>query len=311
MIKIYAPASIGNINVGFDSLGIALSRLDGGILGDYVSITSSKKFILISQGCFFNDLPKDFYKNIIFHCWSKFCNKIGKIIPLKIILEKNVPVASGLGSSSCSIVAFLKAMNLFLNNPLNDNELLILMGELEKSLSGHIHYDNVAPCYLGGIKLILITDNLIIQDIPVFENWFWVIAYPGIKLSTYNSRKILPKYYNKNICIKQSQYLAGFIHASHTKQESLAAKLMKDFIAEPYRKLLLPNFENFCQISKKLGSLSYGIAGSGPTLFTIFNNLNIAQKMVKWLKTNYIKNNKGFVYICVVNKKGAQILEKK
>ncbi|QJC28329.1 homoserine kinase [Enterobacteriaceae endosymbiont of Plateumaris braccata] len=311
MIKIYAPASIGNINVGFDSLGIALSRLDGGILGDYVSITSSKKFILINKGYFLNDLPKNFYKNIIFHCWSKFCDKIGKTVPLKIILEKNVPVASGLGSSSCSIVAFLKAMNLFLNNPLNDNELLVLMGELEQSLSGNIHYDNVAPCYLGGIKLILITDNLIIQDIPVFDNWFWVITYPGIKLSTYNSRKILPNCYKKNICIKQSQYLAGFIHASHTKQELLAAKLMKDFIAEPYRKSLLPHFEKIRKISKKLGALSYGIAGSGPTLFTIFNNLNIAKSMVKWLKINYLKNQKGFVYICVVNKKGTQIMEKK
>ncbi|QJC35844.1 homoserine kinase [Enterobacteriaceae endosymbiont of Donacia sparganii] len=313
MIKIYSPASIGNINVGFDTLGIALSRIDGGILGDLITISSSNKFILINKGQFLNDLPKNNNENIIFHCWKKFCNKIKKIIPLKIILEKNVPVASGLGSSACSIVACLKGINLFCNNPLNNTDLLKLMGELEGFLSGNIHFDNIVPCLLGGMKLILIINknNLIIQNIPVFKNWFWVIAYPGIKLSTFCSRKILPKLYKKKIFIKQSQYLAGFIHASHTKQELLASKLMKDFIAEPYRKSFIPNFEQISYTSKKLGALSYGISGSGPTIFSIFNNLNTAYTMVNWLKKNYLKNNTGFVYICKINNIGTQIMEKK
>ncbi|QJC33024.1 homoserine kinase [Enterobacteriaceae endosymbiont of Donacia semicuprea] len=312
MIKIYAPATIGNINVGFDTLGIALSRIDGGVLGDFVSIYSSKKFILINKGYFLNDLPKKKHENIIFHCWIKFCNKIGKKIPLKIILEKNVPVASGLGSSACSVVAFLKAINLFCNNPLKEYDLLKLMGELEGFLSGNIHYDNIVPCFFGGMKLILITNknNLIIQNIPIFKNWFWVVAYPGIKLPTYDSRKILPNLYKKEVFIKQNQYLAGFIHASHTKQELLALKLMKDFIAEPYRKSLIPNFEQIIYIAKKFGALNYGISGSGPTIFSIFNNLNIANNMVIWLKKNFIKNKNGFVYICKINKIGIKIMEK-
>ncbi|QJC38283.1 homoserine kinase [Enterobacteriaceae endosymbiont of Donacia marginata] len=313
MIKIYSPASIGNINVGFDTLGIALSRVDKGILGDLITISSSNKFILINKGIFINDLPKNNYENIIFHCWTKFCDKVGKKIPLKIILEKNVPVASGLGSSACSIVAFLKAINLFYHNPLNNIDLLKLMGELEGFLSGNIHYDNIVPCLLGGMKLILIDNknNLIIQNIPIFKNWFWVIAYPGIKLSTFCSRKILPKLYKKEILIKQNQYLAGFINASHTKQELLASQLMKDFIAEPYRKSLIPNFEKISYTAKKLGALSYGISGSGPTIFSIFNNLNYAHNMAIWLKKNYLKNNTGFVYICKINNIGTQIMEKK
>ncbi|QJC34252.1 homoserine kinase [Enterobacteriaceae endosymbiont of Donacia cinerea] len=313
MIKIYSPASIGNINVGFDTLGIALSRIDKGLLGDFITISSSKKFILINKGLFLNDLPKNNCENIIFHCWTKFCKKIGEKIPVKIILEKNIPVASGLGSSACSIVACLKAINLFCNNPLNNIDLLKLMGELEGFLSGNIHYDNIVPCLLGGMKLILIINknNLIIQNIPIFKNWFWVIAYPGIKLSTFYSRKVLPKLYEKEIFIKQSQYLAGFINASYTKQELLASKLMKDFIAEPYRKSFIPNFEKISYEAKKLGALSYGISGSGPTVFSIFNNLNIAYDMVNWFKKNYLKNNTGFVYICKINNIGTQIVEQK
>ncbi|QJC37472.1 homoserine kinase [Enterobacteriaceae endosymbiont of Donacia thalassina] len=313
MIKIYSPASIGNINVGFDTLGIALSRIDKGILGDLITISESNKFTLINKGRFSNDLPKNNYENIIFHCWTKFCDKIGKQIPLKIILEKNVPIASGLGSSACSIVSCLKAINLFCNNPINNIDLLKLMGELEGLLSGNIHYDNIAPCLLGGMKLILIINknNLIIQNIPIFKNWLWVIAYPGTGLSTFCSRKVLPKLYKKEIFIKQSQFLAGFINASYTKQELLASKLMKDFIAEPYRKSLIPNFEKISYIAKKLGALSYGISGSGPTIFSIFNNLHFAYDMVKWLKKNYLQNNTGFVYICKINNTGTQIMEKK
>ncbi|QJC36244.1 homoserine kinase [Enterobacteriaceae endosymbiont of Donacia cincticornis] len=312
MIKIYSPASIGNINVGFDTLGIALSRIDGGILGDFITVSTSKKFKLINKGLFLNDLPKNDYENIIFNCWIKFCDKVGKQIPLKIILEKNIPVASGLGSSACSIVSCLKAINLFFNNPLNNLTLLKLMGELEGSLSGKIHYDNIVPCLLGGMKLILINKNdLIIQNIPIFQNWFWVIAYPGIKLSTLHSRKILPKLYKRETFIKQNQYLASFINAIYTKHELLAAKLMKDFIAEPYRKLFIPNFDKISHKAKKLGALSYGISGSGPTMFSIFNDLNIAYNMVNWLQKNYLENKTGFVHICKINNIGTKIMENK
>ena len=29
------------------------------------------------------------------------------------------------------------------------------MGELEGRISGSIHYDNVAPCFLGGMQLMI------------------------------------------------------------------------------------------------------------------------------------------------------------
>lgn len=30
-----------------------------------------------------------------------------------------------------------------------------MMGELEGRISGSIHYDNVAPCYLGGVQFMV------------------------------------------------------------------------------------------------------------------------------------------------------------
>ncbi|MGL4755604.1 MAG: homoserine kinase, partial [Aeromonadaceae bacterium] len=34
----YAPASIGNVSVGFDVLGAALAPIDGALLGDRVEV---------------------------------------------------------------------------------------------------------------------------------------------------------------------------------------------------------------------------------------------------------------------------------
>ncbi len=306
MIKIYAPASIGNVGVGFDILGAAIKPINGTLLGDCVTIKLSKKFQLVNKGLFSNQLPDNFKQNIVWKCWLKFCKIIKKNIPASIILEKNMPIGSGLGSSACSVVATLVAMNEFCNKPLKSKELLVLMGEVEGEISGSIHYDNVAPSYLGGLQLILEDSEIISQKIPNFKNWFWIVAWPGIKISTAQAREILPKKYEKDICIKNSRYLAGFIHASYSQQPSLAARLMQDFIAEPYRINLLPNFLKVKEKIKKIGAISCGISGSGPTIFAISNNIYTAQKISLWLKENYLQNKTGFVEICFLDEKGVQ-----
>jgi homoserine kinase len=41
VIRAYAPASIGNVSLGFDVLGAALAPVDGTRLGDEVEIASA------------------------------------------------------------------------------------------------------------------------------------------------------------------------------------------------------------------------------------------------------------------------------
>ncbi|QCI21507.1 homoserine kinase [Buchnera aphidicola (Hyadaphis tataricae)] len=306
MIKIYAPASIGNVGVGFDILGAAIQPINGSFLGDLITIKSSKEFELINKGIFADRLPENTKENIVWKCWSKFCQITKKNIAVSIILEKNMPIGSGLGSSACSVVATLVALNEFCNNPLNKKDLLLLMGQIEGEISGSVHYDNVAPSYLGGLQLILEDKKIISQKIPSFKNWFWIIAWPGIKVSTAQARQILPNTYSKEICIKNSRYLSGFIHASYSQQPILAARLMQDFIAEPYRIKLLPNFLKTKKIIKSIGAISFGISGSGPTVFAVANNITIAKEISYWLKNNYLQNKTGFVHICVLDLHGAR-----
>ncbi|MCV5334985.1 homoserine kinase, partial [Escherichia coli] len=79
--------------------------------------------------------PTDPKENIVYDCWVVFARELDKkgieLKPLEMTLEKNMPIGSGLGSSACSIVAALDALNRFHDQPLNETELLALMGEME------------------------------------------------------------------------------------------------------------------------------------------------------------------------------------
>ncbi|EOI6869465.1 homoserine kinase [Yersinia enterocolitica] len=308
MVKIYAPASIGNVSVGFDVLGAAVSPVDGTLLGDCVSVTAANSFSLRNEGRFVSKLPDDPKENIVYQCWERFCQEMGKEIPVAMVLEKNMPIGSGLGSSACSVVAGLMAMNEFCGKPFDEVTLLGMMGELEGRVSGSVHFDNVAPCYLGGMQLILEQDGYISQDVPGFDDWLWVMAYPGIKVSTAEARAILPAQYRRQDCITHGRNVAGFIHACHTQQPGLAAKMMKDVIAEPYRTQLLPGFAAARQAAHDIGALACGISGSGPTLFAVCDDADTAQRMASWLQNHYLQNDEGFVHICRLDTAGARLL---
>lgn len=310
-VVVYAPASIGNVSVGFDVLGAAVSPIDGSRLGDRVQIKpSSQAFSLNMVGHFASKLPSEPKENIVYDCWLVFGREMSKknlkLLPLAMTLEKNMPIGSGLGSSACSIVAALDALNRFHGEPFSEMELLALMGEMEGKISGGVHYDNVAPCFLGGVQLMLEALGCISQKVPCFEDWYWVMAYPGIKVSTAEARAILPAQYRRQDIITHGRNLAGFIHACHSNQPLLAAKMMKDVIAEPYREKLLPGFELARSYAASAGALATGISGSGPTLFSVCRENDVAERVARWLEQNYVQNDEGFVHICRLDNYGSK-----
>ncbi|GAC15638.1 homoserine kinase [Aliiglaciecola lipolytica] len=310
-IKAYAPASIGNVSLGFDLLGAALSPIDGTQLGDQVDISPAETFSLKVEGRFAKKLPSDPKSNIVFRCYTLFTEKLlARGLPsaeVAMVLHKNLPIGSGLGSSASSIVAALHGLNQYFDAPFDENELLLMMGELEGQISGSIHYDNVAPCFVGGLTLMNNQSEQIALSLPVFEDWYWVVCYSGISVSTAEARNILPKQVAMADAITFGQQLAVFVDACYRKDETLAAAVMNDVLAEPYRKSLLPNFDQSREFVVNNGGLAFGISGSGPTVFAVCNNLEQAQGIKNWLSENYIQNDTGFSHICQIDTQGAVV----
>lgn len=310
-IRVFAPASMGNVSVGFDLLGGALAPIDGTLLGDCVSISAQEQGLDVATiGDFADKLPSDPKLNIVYDCAVAYQGALkAKGISyqgLKIVLEKLLPVGSGLGSSAASVVAALYALDEFYQNALTANELLLLMGQLEGQISGSVHYDNVAPSYLGGLQLMVDQPGQLCSEIPSFDSWYWVVAYSGASVSTAESRRIMPSDISLATTLKFGQNLATFIDASHKGDAELAAKVLVDVIAEPVRAAIIPGFTAAKRAMLELGAMASGISGSGPTLFAVTDDLEKAKLLEDYLKQHYLQTDEGFSHICKLDTQGAR-----
>jgi len=312
-VSVFAPASIGNVSVGFDVLGLAVKPIDGTLLGDVVTVEDAQQDGLVVVGTFADKLPQAKEDNIVWSCLQLFNQALSEKgqakVPVQMTLDKKMPVGSGLGSSACSVVAALVGLNTFYakyqNFSFDENTLLKMTGQMEAQISGSLHYDNVAPCYLGGLQLMVPDSNVINRLLPGFNDCYYVMAYPGIEVSTKAARDVLPTSYSRGDVISYGQNLATFVDACHRQDKAQAFSVLTDVVAEPYRTNLLPKYQQAHDYLMAEGAHAVGISGSGPTLFCICDSEKQAQHYALWLKDNYLQTPLGFVHVCQVDEAGA------
>lgn len=313
-IRVFAPASIGNVSVGFDVLGMAVSPINDDLLGDIVEVTRAIDDVnsLTLKGQFAKNLPSNEKDNIVWHCLELFhkahAEQGHSNHALALLLDKKMPVGSGLGSSACSVVAALVALNKYYKTPFNNTQLLTMMGLMEAKISGSLHYDNVAPCFLGGLQLMVTDAKVITRSLPTFDDYFWVMAYPGIEMSTKQARDALPEQYSRADVLTYGQHLASFIDGCYRHDPDQAFANLIDVVAEPYRQELLPKFSETKQYLMANGAKAAGISGSGPTLFVACENIEIATQLRGYLELNYLQSPSGFVHICKTDVQGARLV---
>ena len=311
ILTVYAPASSGNVSVGFDALGLALAPVDGSLMGDCVSIVEGnpEDWMLCIDGPFAHALPQDQEQNIVITSCRRFEQAASvagaNIRPLNITLDKRLPVGSGLGSSASSIVATLVALNRYFDRLLDRPALLQLMAEMEGSISGEVHLDNIAPCLLGGLRLCM-PGGARQYSLPWPGHWQTVVAWPGTRLETRPAREVLPEKYERKTVVNHGAQFALFVHQLHQGDARGAANCLVDLLAEPYRKVLLPGFDEARTALENMGALATGISGSGPTVFCIVDDSQTAGYVAEWLKKHYLQNETGFVHICRADLAGAR-----
>ncbi len=310
-LRVYAPASVGNVSVGFDALGLALAPIDGTLLGDIVELSPSSgdDWDLVCRGPFADKLPDDPEHNIVLKCCRLFQQEMQQrdkpVQMARVVLEKNLPIGSGLGSSATSVVATLEALNRWHGNPLTSREIFHLMAVAEGGISGEVHLDNIAPCLYGGLRLCPPSSQAE-YALPWPVRWQAVVCWPGTELVTREARSVLPEQLPRKTVVNHGAQFAQFVYALYTGKTRLAASSMHDLIAEPYRRALLPGFDEAREALLKLGALAVGISGSGPTIFAIADDSLVATATADWLNQHYRQNELGFVHICRADLGGAR-----
>lgn len=312
-IRVFAPATIGNLSVGFDALGLALAPLDGTLLGDIVMLRSGEAgdWSLRVGGRYSNELPGNPEDNVVLACCRRFEAVLRErgvtVRPLEVHLEKRLPIGTGLGSSACSVVAALEALNRFHRHPLDTGEVFQLMAEMEGRISGGIHTDNIGPCLFGGLRLCP-PGSTTVYALPWPAPWRVVVCWPGTRLETKKSREVLPAQIPLETAVQQGAKFAGFVHALHAGDTRLAADSLVDLLAEPHRKALLPGFDKAKRALAALGALAVGISGSGPSIFAVVDDFEIANAVEVWMANNYRSEDRGFVHVCGAELGGARSL---
>lgn len=310
-MRFFAPASIGNLSVGFDALGLALQAMQGPLFGDIVMLESGPQddWVLEVTGTFADALPQDPEDNIVVTSCRRFeraTRASGKEIEtLRVTLEKRLPVSSGLGSSASSIVATLVGLNRYFGSPLNRMELLDLMAEMEASISGGVHLDNIAPSLLGGLRLCM-PDGRQQYGLPWPGGWQVLVSWPGTRMETRMARELLPDRLRRETVVAHGAQFARFVHELYSGDPRDAADCMVDRIAEPWRKDLITGFDDASRELRKMGALAVGISGSGPTIFAIVDDSRVARNAEAWLAKNFIQNDRGFVRLCRADLAGAR-----
>ncbi len=301
----FAPATTGNVGVGFDVLGVALD-----CIGDTVTVikTSNVGVIEIS-GLSGTAIPLAPEKNTATAGLLQMIRDLALPFGFKVRIKKGIPLGSGMGGSAASAVAGVVAANALLKKPLSKQELLnyALIGE--SVATGSVHADNVAPCLFGGLVLVQATEPLNIVSIPFPAKLELVVVLPNARLDTKRARSVLRPEASLKIFVEQSANLAGFIAGCFQKDLKLIGSSLKDVLIEPQRAHLIAGFHDVKTAAIQAGALGCGISGAGPAVFAIVEKSTGGKvKRAMLAAFNAAGSGPARGWISPINKEGAYLV---
>lgn len=295
MVKVRVPATSANLGPGFDSLGISFNMYN-----EY-------NFSLKEDGVTFKGFEESFSNkdNIIFIAMEKTFDKYEyNYGGLEITLvEQQIPISRGLGSSSSCIVAGIIGAFGLMGKTIDKDEVLKIAVDIEG------HPDNVAPAILGGLVASVMEDGEpIYNKVSVKEGIKFIALIPQFTLSTKKARAVLPE----QIAFKDGVYNAGraalLVSCFANGNYKLLKQATKDRLHERYRSKLIEGYEELYNTCFEMNALGCFLSGAGPTLMAIVEETdNIFVEKI----SSYIKENKlnWEVHQLTTDKQGAIILE--
>ena len=303
-IKLFAPATIANVSCGFDVLGLCLDNVGDEMIIRKTNIKSVTITKIIGQ-----DLPLETEKNVAGVAVLALLDKVETEFGFEIEIYKNIKPGSGIGSSAASSAGAVFGVNKLLGEPFTLKELVPFAMEGEKLASGTAHADNVAPAILGGFTLVRSYSPLDIIKIDAPKELYATVIHPQIEVKTADARSVLKQTVSLQQTVTQLGNLGGLICGLHTDDYELIGRSLHDEIVEPYRSILIPEFENAKKAALEAGALGSGISGSGPSIFALSKGKDTAEKVGEAMASVYKNIEVDFdVHISKINANGIKVV---
>lgn len=263
-VTAFAPASVGNVGVGFDSLGHAIDAA-----GDRVTLTATETndLELVEITGLVTDLPADPASNTALRAIQAIQRDFDISGGARVRLEKGIPLGSGMGGSAASAAAAVTAAAELWRIDLSDEQRLSYALAGEAVASGDRHADNVAPSLFGGLVLCEGGERPFVTHLPVPDGVACVLVHPHLKIETREARGLLSTTVSLADHVRQTQALAGFVAGCYSANLEQVARCLRDFVIEPQRRGLVPGFRDVQSGAMASGALGASLSGSGPSVF--------------------------------------------
>ena len=267
-----APASVGNVSVGFDILGHTVAGA-----GDCVTvrrIAAAEIRIEAVRGVVV-DLPMQAEHNTAGAALLSLRRALDLPFGFALDIDKGIALGSGMGGSAASAVAALVAANALLDAPLTREALYPFALDGEMVASGGRHGDNVGPMLRGGLVLATGTS---LYTVPVPADLYCALVHPHVTVETRRARQALAAPYPLSAFVEQSAHLAQLLVACHAGDLDGLRGALDDVLVEPRRAALIPGFNAVKQAALDCGVLGAGISGAGPSVFAWCEGVEQAER---------------------------------
>ncbi len=291
MAKVRVPATSANVGCGFDTLGVALS-----VYNTFTFEVIPASYELIGCEPAYNN-----EENLVYQSFLYTLNYLQKEVSgVRIHFDCQVPMSGGLGSSSTCVVGGIYGAYALSQTPIDEQEILRLATKIEG------HPDNVSPAIFGGLSASCMVDNEAISVHYDIDRRFQFLALiPDFETLTHQARKVLPKQISYQDAIFNLSRLGVVLKAFEKYDLDVLGKVMEDRLHEPYRKVLIHEYDAVRSICESIDSVAFLISGSGSTLMNIVEHTESVPQIQAKLEslTHHWK-----ALLLKVDKKGTVIL---
>lgn len=298
IINLTLNGSTSNLGAGFDALGLAVELP----LQVTCYVEGSKTGVLAARGEGADKIVNS-DDNLIAKAFERACVAINCKVPrLAFEIDNHIPLKRGLGSSGAAIIAGLLAANAYFDHALSQQQLLDLACELEG------HPENASASLLGGLTVNGVENGRVIcARFAPAANWVAACFVPDLEIATEEARRVLPPSLTRHAAVSNLQSAAVMVSAFAQQNPELLRFASRDTIHQPYRKKLIPAYDDITSAALRAGAYCAFLSGSGSTMLAICESARSAHIATAMQEAAYAGNLAGRSMILPFASRAAEV----